>query len=133
VEKLRDHGKTIILTTHYMEEAEQLCQRLAIIDRGKIIAMDTPENLINNAGLDTSIEFATPIELNGLFNKIPGIRKVNNGTAHKYAISTRAVSLVLKDLTNLCFENHIDLENISVRKATLEDVFLAMTGRKLRE
>ena len=66
VEKLRDRGKTIILTTHYMEEAEQLCQRLAIIDRGKIIAMDTPDNLINSAGLDTSIEFSTSRELNGL-------------------------------------------------------------------
>ncbi|MGD0794190.1 MAG: ABC transporter ATP-binding protein [Dehalococcoidales bacterium] len=133
VEKLRDRGKTIILTTHYMEEAEQLCQRLAIIDRGKIIAMDTPDSLINNAGLDTSIEFATSRELNGLLNKIPGIQKVNNGKTHKYSVNTRAVSLVLKDLTNLCYENHVDLENISVRKATLEDVFLAMTGRKLRE
>jgi ABC-2 type transport system ATP-binding protein len=133
IEKLRDRGKTIILTTHYMEEAEQLCERLAIVDRGKIIAMDTPDNLINSAGLDTSIEFSTSAELNGLLNKLPGIQKVNNGKTHKYSVNTKAVSLILKDLTNLCYENHIDLENISVRKATLEDVFLAMTGRRLRE
>jgi ABC-2 type transport system ATP-binding protein len=133
VERLRERGKTIVMTTHYMEEAEQLCDRIAIVDRGKIIAMETPDNLINNAGLGTSIEFTTSPALNGLSAKIPGIRKVNNGGSNKYVLNTKAVSLVLKDLTNLCYENHIDLENISVKKATLEDVFLAITGRKLRE
>ena len=133
VEALRDRGKTIVITTHYMEEAEQLCQRLAIIDRGKIIAMDTPDNLINNTGMETTIEFSTSRELDGLSNKIPGIRKVNHGSTRKYSVSTKAVSLILKNLTNLCYDNQIELENISVKKATLEDVFLAMTGRKLRE
>ena len=133
VEKLRDRGKTIVITTHYMEEAEQLCHRLAIIDRGKIIAMDTPDNLINKAELATSIDFTTSRDLDGLAKNIPGICKVNNGSARKYSISTKAVSLVLKDLTNLCYDNHVELENISVRQVTLEDVFLAMTGRKLRE
>ncbi len=58
VERLRDRGKTIIMTTHYMEEAEHLCQRLAIIDRGRVIAMGTPDSLISEAGLDVSIEFS---------------------------------------------------------------------------
>jgi ABC-2 type transport system ATP-binding protein len=133
VEKLRERGKTVVMTTHYMEEAEQLCHRLAIIDQGKIIAMDTPENLINKADLTTSIEFSTSKELDGLAKNIPGICKVNNGSARKYAVKTKAVSMILKNLTNLCYDNHIELENISVRQATLEDVFLAMTGRKLRE
>ena len=133
VEKLRERGKTVAMTTHYMEEAEHLCHRLAIIDRGKIIAMDTPDNLINKADLATSIEFTTSKDMDGLANKIPGICKVNNGSARKYSMSTKKVSAVLKDLTNLCYDNHIELENISVRQATLEDVFLAMTGRKLRE
>jgi ABC-2 type transport system ATP-binding protein len=133
VEKLRERGKTVVMTTHYMEEAEQLCHRLAIIDQGKIIAMDTPENLINKAGLATSIEFTTSKELNGLANKIPGIQKVNYGNSRKYFVNTKKVAELLKDLTNLCYDNHIELTNISVRQATLEDVFLAMTGRKLRE
>jgi ABC-2 type transport system ATP-binding protein len=133
VEKLRERGKTVVMTTHYMEEAEQLCRRLAIIDQGKIIAMDTPENLINRAGLATSIEFTTSKELDGLANNFPGIRKVNHGSARKYSVTTKTVAMILKDLTNLCYDNHIELENISVRQATLEDVFLAMTGRKLRE
>lgn len=133
VEKLRDRGKTIVMTTHYMEEAERLCQRLAIIDQGKIIAMDTPDNLINNAGLDILIEFSTSRELNGISDKIPGIQKIANGNTHRYEVKARKASLILKDLTNLCYENNIDLENISVRRATLEDVFLSLTGRKLRE
>ena len=133
VEKLRERGKTVVITTHYMEEAEQLCHRLAIIDQGKIIAMDTPDNLINKAGLATSIEFTTSKELNGLANNIPGLQKVNHGTSRKYSVNTRKVAELLKDLTNLCYDNHIELTNISVRQATLEDVFLAMTGRKLRE
>jgi ABC-type multidrug transport system ATPase subunit len=95
--------------------------------------MDTPDNLINKAELATSIEFSTSKELDGLAKKIPGICKVNNGSARKYSVSTKAVSRILKDLTNLCYDNNIELQNISVRQATLEDVFLAMTGRKLRE
>jgi ABC-2 type transport system ATP-binding protein len=133
VEKLRDNGKTVVITTHYMEEAEKLCQRIAIIDKGNIIAMETTENLINQAGLDTTIDFSTSMELNGLADRIPGLRKIAVNGSYHYSVSTKKVSLILKDLTNLCFENNIDLENISVRKATLEDVFLAMTGRKLRE
>ncbi len=133
VERLRDRGKTIILTTHYMEEAERLCGRLAIIDRGNIITMDTPDNIINSATLNTSIEFSTSIELNGWVNKMLGIEKVNHGSVNRYSINTKAVPAVLKDLTNFCYENNIELKDISVRKATLEDVFLAMTGRKLRE
>ncbi|MGD1118321.1 MAG: ABC transporter ATP-binding protein [Dehalococcoidales bacterium] len=133
VEKLQERGKTIVMTTHYMEEAEHLCQRLAIIDAGKIIAMDTPENLINQAGLDTSIEFSTSRRLNGIGSCIPGLKEVANGGAHKYEVKSHKVASILKDLTNLCFENNIELENIAVRKVTLEDVFLAMTGRKLRE
>ena len=133
VEKLRERGKTVLITTHYMEEAEQLCHRLVIIDQGKIIAMDTPDNLINKAGLATSIEFTTSKELNGLANNIPGLQKVNHGSSSKYSVNTKKVAELLKDLTNICYDNHIDLTNISVRQATLEDVFLAMTGRKLRE
>jgi ABC-2 type transport system ATP-binding protein len=133
VEKLRDRGKTIILTTHYMEEAEHLCGRLAVIDKGKIITMGTPDRLINEAALDISVEFSTSRALNGIASGIPGIRLTPNGSPYHYEVKTRRVSRVLQDLTNQCFENNIEIENISVRRATLEDVFLSLTGRKLRE
>jgi len=133
VENLRDRGKTIILTTHYMEEAEQLCGRIAIIDHGNIMQMDTPDNIINGAALDTLIEFSTSVELNSWMSKMLGTEKLNHGSINHYCISTKGVQSALKDLTQLCYENNIELKNISVRKATLEDVFLSMTGRKLRE
>jgi ABC-2 type transport system ATP-binding protein len=133
VEKLRDGGKTIVMTTHYMEEAEHLCQRLAIIDHGRIIAMGTPDRLIREAALDISIGFSTSRDLNGIASRIPGINKTPNGSPNHYEVKTRRVARVLQELTNLCFENNIELENISVRQATLEDVFLSLTGRKLRE
>jgi ABC-2 type transport system ATP-binding protein len=133
VEKLRDLGKTIILTTHYMEEAEQLCHHVAIIDHGKIIAMDTPSNLITNARLNSSIEFSSSRPLNGISAKIPGIQQISDDHTHRYSISSQKVTMILKDLTSLCYENNIELENISVKTATLEDVFLSLTGRKLRE
>jgi ABC-2 type transport system ATP-binding protein len=133
VEKLRNKGKTIIMTTHYMEEAEHLCRRLAIIDHGKIIATGTPDRLISEAALDISIGFSTSSALNGIASRIPGMNKTPNGSPNQYEVKTRRVARVLQDLTNLCFENNIELENISVRPATLEDVFLALTGHKLRE
>jgi ABC-2 type transport system ATP-binding protein len=133
VERMQQRGKTVVMTTHYMEEAEHLCERLAIVDQGKIIAMDTPENLIKNASLDTTIEFSTSVELNGIKEKIPGIQRITNGSSYKYEVKARKVSPILKDLANLCYEHNIDLENMSVRQPTLEDVFLALTGRKLRE
>jgi ABC-2 type transport system ATP-binding protein len=133
IEKLRDHGKTIILTTHYMEEAEELCQHVAIIDNGKIIAMDTPDHLINNARLNSLIDFSSSRPLNGISAKIPGIQRITDSHSYRYSISTQKVTMILKDLTSLCYENNIELESISVRTATLEDVFLSLTGRKLRE
>ena len=83
VEKLRERGKTVVMTTHYMEEAEQLCHRLAIIDQGQIIAMDTPENLINKAGLATSIDFTTSQELDGLAKISPvSVRSITAASAN---------------------------------------------------
>jgi ABC-2 type transport system ATP-binding protein len=133
IEQLRDHGKTIMLTTHYMEEAEELCQHVAIIDHGKIIAMDTPADLIKDAKLNSFIEFSSSRPLNGISDKIPGIQQITDGHTHRYSISAQKVTMILKDLTSLCYENNIELESISVRTPTLEDVFLSLTGRKLRE
>jgi ABC-2 type transport system ATP-binding protein len=133
VEQLRDRGKTVVLTTHYMEEAEHLCDRLAVVDNGKIIATGSPDALIDEAGLDVTVEFSTSVALDGLSAKIPGIHQVANNGSHKYEVKAPKVALTLRDLTNLCFDNGIELEAISVRKVTLEDVFLSLTGRKLRE
>jgi len=130
---LRDRGKTVILTTHYMEEAEELCRRVAIMDHGKIIALDTPAALIANAGLESKIEIDRPPEaLRSLLNQadLPARISEDGGTM---LLHTGRSSQVLKEITRIAAAHDIDLESISVQKATLEDVFLSLTGRQLRE
>jgi ABC-2 type transport system ATP-binding protein len=132
IEGLGEKGKTIILTTHYMEEAERLCGRVGIIDHGKIIALDTTKDLIAKQNLESTIEFGTSKGVSkGFFEKLHGVSKVTQD-GNIFIIQTKESSKVLAELTRLSAENGFSLENISVRKATLEDVFLALTGRKLR-
>ena len=133
IESLKGMGKTIILTTHYMEEAERLCDRVGIMDYGKIIALDTPRNLIAKQNLESAVEFITP---NGVekefFQKLPRVNKVSQ-EGDRFILHTKEASSVLIELTRLSESNNLNLDHISVRKATLEDVFLELTGRKLRD
>ncbi len=131
---LRDSGKTIILTTHYMEEAEKLCKRVGIIDQGNIIALDRPAALIAGTGLDSTIEFSSDdIRAEDVFKDIFDSGTSFERDSNRYIISSKDSSGILKKLTQAADENNIEIENISVRKATLEDVFLKLTGKKLRE
>ena len=130
---LRQQGKTIILTTHYMEEAEELCRRVAIMDKGRIIALDTPGALIADAGLDSRIEIDRPPEALRSLLKQARLPVTITEDGEKMLFHTRQVSQALKEITRIAGEHDIDLESISVQKATLEDVFLTMTGRQLRE
>ena len=130
---LRQKGKTIILTTHYMEEAEELCQRVAIMDHGKIIALDTPDALIAGAGLDSRIEINhVPEALRSVLNQADLPARVSED-GDKMLLYTKEASRVLKEITRVAAEHDVELESISVQKATLEDVFLTLTGRQLRE
>jgi ABC-2 type transport system ATP-binding protein len=130
---LQEKGKTVILTTHYMEEAEELCNRVAIMDHGKIIALDTPAALIAGAGLESKIE------LDGIGNELRAMLGRTDlpmtilDRGDGIVIHTRKASLILKEIVLFASERDIDLGNISVRSGTLEDVFLALTGRQLRE
>jgi ABC-2 type transport system ATP-binding protein len=134
IEDLKGRGKTIILTTHYMEEAEQLCRRVGIIDQGKIIAMDTPGNLITNSGLASTVEFScVSEEQDKILQKLAGIGKINRQDNNRFVIHTKESSRVLQELVRISSENDLNLKNITVREATLEDVFLSLTGKKLRE
>lgn len=133
VSDLRKKGKTIILTTHYMEEAEELCRRVAIMDHGKIIALDTPDNLITSTGLESRIEITgVPEDFRSLLKQtdLP-VRISEDG--NKLLIHTKKSSRVLKEISRMAADNDTDLGSISVKKATLEDVFLTLTGRQLRE
>ena len=132
IEDLGNKGKTIILTTHYMEEAERLCGRVGIIDHGKIIALDTTRDLIAKQHLESAIEFtASGGASKELFLGLDGVSKVSLD-GREFILQTKDSSRVLGQLTRLSESNGFSLTNLSVRQATLEDVFLALTGRRLR-
>jgi len=133
VEGLQRQGKTIVLTTHYMEEAQTLCDRVAVMDAGTIIALDTPEELINESFETAAIEFE---DRNGatmeLLRGMPGVReaKRDGGLVTLYSLSTPQT---IEAMLAASREGQIAFDDLRVRKATLEDVFLKLTGRRIRE
>lgn len=133
IEGLRQRGKTIILNTHYMEEAERLCDRVGIMDHGQIIALDTPSNLIARQNLDSAIEFTSSNGANReFFERLPSVNKVTQD-GERFILYTKEALPLLVEIVRLYQQKQLDVANISVRAATLEDVFLELTGRRLRE
>lgn len=135
VDELKKAGRTIILTTHYMDEAERLCDRVGIMDHGKIIALGTPAELIASVGGEHVVEFALsgdPIFDPTALLAIPGIQshRVDAGL-HQLAVSElhTAVPLIFTKLA----ENGWHLSEFRTHSATLEDVFVSLTGRNLRD
>lgn len=131
VKELKDEGKTIFLTTHYMEEAEFLCDRVAIIDKGKIVELDTPEKLIEKSGIEDMISFETKdINIEEL-KKVKGVNKVSfkNGEVTIYG---RGEDL-LKEVVDYLYLNRIYFKNLKTKKPNLEDTFLKFTGREYVE
>lgn len=122
IRNLRKDGKTIILTTHYMEEAERLADRVAIMDYGKIIAIGTPKELIANLGKENVIEFNNGNEI-----------KIENTEIKKEGNSTIVYCKDLQKTLMQLLSMNIKMEEIKIRNTTLEDVFLQLTGRRLRE
>lgn len=134
IEDMRKRGKTILLTTHYMEEAEQLCDRIAIMDYGKIIALDTPHALISSYFKESAIQFELdPAPSEQDLRKFVGVSQahIENGEVVVYSFDIPGTMSALLEYVrdhNLTEK----LKNINVRQATLEDVFLKITGRRIR-
>jgi len=132
----RRRGGTILLTTHYMDEAQLLCDRVAIVDRGRVIALGTPRELIATLGAEHVIEFqpATGAAVPTLesFRALPGVcdARASNG-----AVSLRAVELhtALPALLSALEREGVELTMLTTHSATLEDVFVSLTGRHLRD
>ncbi len=134
IENLKKQEKTVILTTHYMEEAERLCHRVAIIDNGRIIAINTPANLVKGSGIDSTVEFeATGFKEEQIISELSPLGKIVKDSDGRFIIYTRKPSQALKEISSLAEKNNINIEHINTRRATLEDVFISMTGRNLRE
>ena len=135
IEDMRGRDKTVFLTTHYMDEAERLCDRVAIVDHGQIIALDSPENLIHTHFEEKAIQFEMdnpPTET--LLQQLAGVTNVaiDNREVVMYSHDipgTMSALLQIADREDLTGE----LKDLHVREATLEDVFLKLTGRKIRE
>lgn len=127
-EKLKDlssRGITVILTTHYMEEAARLCDRIVIMDNGKILVEGTPKNLIKKYVGDHIIEAENTIEIKTCLEKNNIEYEIANESVEIYSENVPHITnLILKKCTN---------SSVTARPATLEDVFLKLTGRKLRE
>lgn len=124
---------TIILTTHYMEEADRLCHRVAIIDRGKIIALDSPVRLKSRIGGDIiSIESPDIEKLSILLKKVPWIREMRRHNNH-LTIELEDAEKHAVEIIKTSDKKGIEITKLSIHKPTLEDVFLHYTGRTIRE
>jgi len=136
VEEFKSAGRTIVLTTHYMDEAERLCERVAIMDHGKQIALGSPRELIESIGAEHVVEFSAGTASHALdvsaLKRIDGVREVRaeNGTVQLQVIELhRAVPTLLDELKR----QGVPLTELRTHSATLEDVFVALTGRHLRD
>ena len=133
VRELKLAGKTVLLTTHYMEEAEQLCDRVAVMDHGRIIALDTPDALINQHFQETAIEFVSVGEPpRQRLTELSGVTQVlfENGRPTLYSTD---VPRTMAGLFDLVTAGTLAFKDMTIRQATLEDVFLKLTGRRIRE
>jgi ABC-2 type transport system ATP-binding protein len=128
----REKGITIILTTHYMEEADRLCNRVAIIDQGRIIAMDTPQNLKNGIGGDVvTIASPDPDAIVATLNE-PWVIRLEQHDG-QVTISLENAERHVSAIVTLLNQKGIEIDNLSIHKPTLEDVFLYFTGKTIRE
>jgi ABC-2 type transport system ATP-binding protein len=133
VERFREGGGSILLTTHYMEEATRLCDRVAIMDHGKVIALGTPAELMESLGADQIIEFsvANPLADDALPN-LPAVNHMHK-RGETYALTVSEIGVALPALLAEIKRQQSDLVTLTTHQATLEDVFVSLTGRMLRD
>ncbi len=137
IRELRGEGRTILLTTHYMDEAERLCDRVGIVDQGKFIALGSPRELIASLGGENVIEFTVnndpehaidPAALSGL----PSVISVRQD-GERHSLSVGEPHLAIPALLSLVQRQNCQLASLTTRHASLEDVFVRLTGRHLQD
>jgi len=133
VDRFREGGGTVLLTTHYMEEATRLCDRVAIMDHGKIIALGTPAELIESLGADQIIEFRVTNEIaDEVLTRLPAVSHLHK-RGEEYSLTVAEMGIALPALLEEIKKQHSELVSLTTHQATLEDVFVSLTGRMLRE
>src|SRR5262249_7670567 len=131
----RSQGRTILITTHYMDEAERLCDRVAIVDHGRVIALDSPTGLIARLGGEHFVEFALSEgkDFNdGELQVLPAVVSVRR-EEDAYCLTVTAPHVAIPALLELLQQKNRDLARLTTRHASLEDVFVNLTGRHLRD
>jgi ABC-2 type transport system ATP-binding protein len=133
IEDLRRQGRTILLTTHYMEEAEQLCDRVAIMDHGKVLELGTVNELVTRHFRERTVRFASRPELpDNLLATIPGVERLAR-ESDESVLYTLDVPQTVGALLRTGDELGLEGLDLAVRRPTLEDVFIKLTGRALRD
>ncbi|RFS83533.1 ABC transporter ATP-binding protein [Actinomadura spongiicola] len=131
IEEIREDGVTIILVTHFLDEAERLCDRIAVVSDGRIAALDSPRGLVARSGNGMSLRFRTPVPVpDGLLTGLPEVREVRRrGDQIAVAGGDDVVQAVVGTLTR----HQIRLHDLMVERPTLEDAFVALTGRTFED
>ena len=135
IHEIHQRGVTVVLTTHYMEEAAALCQRLAIMDRGRLVAIDTPRNLINqlDATYTVKLVVAIPLTEAQLASLDGGVEFVQSLEETAYLLRLKNTPKALEAVLDEVVRSNIGLQHLEITPVTLEDVFLELTGKELRD
>ena len=133
IARTRQDGHTVLLTTHYIDEAEHLCDRVAIIDHGRIVALGSPHDLMARSKASQSVSLVTAQPIDGLkIEGVPGVMDVVVEGA-RARFKTTDINRTMPDLLKLLESRRLELTELHVRKASLEDVFIELTGSALRD
>jgi ABC-2 type transport system ATP-binding protein len=130
IERFRADGGSVLVTTHYMEEAARLCDRVAIMDAGRIIAVDTPAHLIASLGAEVELSHSESDER--FLAELPGVVSVRR-RGRAFALATGSLRELLPRVLRACEERNNPITTLTTHAATLEDVFVALTGKVLRD
>jgi ABC-2 type transport system ATP-binding protein len=135
--ELRASGRSIVLTTHYMDEAERLCDRVAIVDHGKVIALGTPRELIAGLGAEHVVEFTAPGATDGMLDvrALEALDGVQSARTHdgRWTLEVMELARTVPALLGELSRRGLVLGELATHSATLEDVFVSLTGRQLRD
>ncbi len=134
VRGVRDRGKTVVLTTHFMEEAERLCDRVMIIDHGRVVALDAPAVLVRSLGAEQRVTFVSERASDGVLDSLRALPKVarverSGDRVIVYGESDRSLAAILGILDGA----GVGFHDLRTEQPCLEDVFLALTGREMRD
>jgi ABC-2 type transport system ATP-binding protein len=136
VESLHENGQTVVLTTHNMDEADQLCDRIGIMDRGKILSLDTPEQLKQSVGADTIVTVTADGDLDALARSLQeSVEGVDSATTLEGSVqlAVRGTDRVLIRVISAAEDAGFAVRDVQVAPPTLENVFIKLTGKELRD